>query len=81
MSTTYLKTTFISQKNTIRSNSNIIISIKQSLSEIILVIHDIAGLDLSLEEWKHLCRKAWENDYENLQMNRFAKKGEGGYTI
>ena len=48
-------------KNTIRSNSNIIILFKQTLRDIILLFHDIAGLDMNLEEWKSLCYKAWEN--------------------
>ena len=34
-----------------------------------------------LEERKEPCRKAWENDYEYLQIDRFATKGEGRYTI
>ena len=29
-----------------------------------------------LEEWKQFCREAWENDYESLQIDRFAKTGE-----
>ena len=45
-------------KNTIRNNSNIIIIFKQTLRDIILLFHDIAGLDMNLEEWKQLCRKA-----------------------
>ena len=36
---------------------------------------------MNLEKWKQLRRKAWENDYEYLQLNRFAKIGEGRYTI
>ena len=36
---------------------------------------------MNLEEWKQLCRKAWENDYDYLQIERFAKIGEGRYTI
>ena len=64
-------------KNTIRNNSNIIILFKQTLRDIILLFHDIAGLDMNLEEWKQLCRKAWENDYEYLQIDRFAKIGNG----
>ena len=51
-------------KNTIRNNSNIIILFKQTPRDIILLFHDIAGLDMSLEEWKELCRKAWENEYD-----------------
>ena len=47
----------------------------------ILLFHDITGLDMNLEEWKELCRKAWENDYVYLQIDRFAKVGKGRYTI
>ena len=36
---------------------------------------------MNLEEWKQLCPKAWENDYDYLQIDRFAKIGEGRYTI
>ena len=36
---------------------------------------------MNLENWKEHCRKAWENDYDYLQINRFAKIGEGRYTI
>ena len=68
-------------KNTIRYNSNINILFKQTLRDIILLIHDIAGLDMNLEEWKQLCREAWENDYDSLQMDRFAKIGQGTYTV
>ena len=68
-------------KNTIRNNSNIIILFKQTLRDIILLFQDIAGLDMNLEEWKQLCRKAWENDYDYLQIDRFSKIGEGRYTI
>ena len=68
-------------KNTIRNNSNIIILFKQTLRDIILLFHDIAGLDMNLDEWKELCRKAWENDYDYLQIDRFAKIGIGRYTI
>ena len=71
-------------KNTIRNNSNIIILFKQTLRDIILLFHDIAGLDMNLEEWKELCRKAWENDYDYLQIDRSdrsAEIGNGRYTI
>ena len=36
---------------------------------------------MKLDEWKQLCRKAWENDYDYLQIGRFAKIGNGRYTI
>ena len=64
-------------KNTIRNISKKIVFFKQTLGDIILLFHDIAGLDMKLEEWKQLCRKAWENDYVYLQIDRPAEIGEG----
>ena len=72
---------FILPKNIIRNNSIIISFFEQTLRDIILLFHVIAGLDMNLEECKHLCRKAWENDYGSLQVDRFAKIEEGRYTI
>ena len=36
---------------------------------------------MNLEEWKQLCRKTWENDYDYLEIYRFAKIGDGRFTI
>ena len=36
---------------------------------------------MNLEEWKELCPKAWDNDYDYLQIIRLAKIGKGGYII
>ena len=36
---------------------------------------------MNLEDWKKLRLKAWENDYDFLQIDRFAKIEEGRYTI
>ena len=63
-------------KNPTRNTSNIIILFKQFLRDIILLSDDIAGLDMNLQEWKSLFRKAWENDYDCLQIDIFAKIGE-----
>ena len=68
-------------KNTIRKISNNIVLYKQTVRDITRLFHDIAGLDMNLEEWKVLCRKAWENDYAYLQIDRFSKIGEDRYTI
>ena len=68
-------------KNIIRNNSKIIILFEQTLRDIILLFHDIARLDMNLKEWKSLCCKAWENEYDFLQIDIFAKVGEGRYTI
>ena len=36
---------------------------------------------MNLQDWKRLCRKAWENDFDYLQEHRFEKKLEGRYNI
>ena len=51
------------------------------MRDIILLFHDVGGLDMYLEEWKQLCRKDWENYYYYLQKDRFARIGKSGYTI
>ena len=54
---------------------------KQNLRDIILLLHDKAGLDMNIQEWRELCRKAREKECDYLQIERFAKTGEGRYTI
>ena len=49
-------------KNTIRNNSKVIFLFKQTLRDTILLFHDTAGLDMNLDDWIQLCRKAWENE-------------------
>ena len=48
--TTYLKANFTCSKNTIRNIFIIFILFKQTLRVIILLLLDIAGLDMNLEE-------------------------------
>ena len=36
---------------------------------------------MNLEEWNQLCRKAWENDYEDSKIDRFTKIGDRRSTI
>ena len=68
-------------RKTVPNNSIIIILSKQTLIDIILLFHDIAGLDVKLEEWKELCRNAWGNDYDYLQKDIFAKIREGRFFV
>ena len=51
------------------------------MRDIILFFHDRAALDMILQNCKELRRKACGNDYDYLQIHKFAKKGEGRYTI
>ena len=59
-------------KKSVRNNSNIKVLFKQTPRDIILLFHDMAGLDINLDEWKQLCCKAWENDCDFF-ANRFAR--------
>ena len=36
---------------------------------------------MNLQERKQICRKAWEEGYDYIQIHRFTKNGEGRYTI
>ena len=36
---------------------------------------------MHLDEWKQLCREAWQKDYDSLQIDRFAKIGQDRYTV
>ena len=50
-------------KNSIHNISKVVFLFKQTLREIILLLHDLAGIDMNLVEWKQFCRKAWEIDF------------------
>ena len=36
---------------------------------------------MHLDEWESSCLKAWENDFDCLQRDRFARIAEGRYAI
>ena len=67
-------------KTALRINSDLRILLIQTLKDVLLLFHDIAGLNMNLQEWKQLCRKACANEYDYLQRDRFAKIGAGKYT-
>ena len=54
---------------------------KQTKNGVQHIYDDIAGLDMSYDEWKKLCKMAWEHDFNYLQIDRMKKKSEGRYTI
>ena len=64
---------FDSPKRTSRNNSNIIILFQQTLKDVEHVYRDIAGFDMSYDEFKSLCREAWKEKY-NYLINRLEEK-------
>ena len=61
-------------KRTIRKNSNKIILFNQTLKDIEHIYCDVAGYDMNYDEFKELCRKSWEEDYNYLYIDRSKKK-------
>ena len=61
-------------KRTIRNNSNKIILFNQTLKDIEHIYRDVAGYDMNYDEFKELCRKSWEDDYNYLCFDRSKKR-------
>ena len=68
-------------KRTIRNNSNKIILFNQTLKDIDHIYRDVAGYDMHYDEFKELCRKSWEEDYNYLCIDRSKKRDQGKYCI
>ena len=70
-------------KRTIRNNSNKIILFKQTLKDIehIYIYREVAGYDMSYDEFKELCRKSLEGYYNYLCIDRSKKREERRYCI
>ena len=68
-------------KRTIRNNSNIIILFQQTLKDVEHIYRDIAGFDMSYDEFKSLCKEAWRDKYNCLLINRLEDKNGSKYMI
>ena len=68
-------------KRTIRNNSNKIILFNQTLKDIEHIYRDVAGYDMNYDEFKELCRKSWDEDYNYLCIDRFKMRDQGRYCI
>ena len=68
-------------KRTIRNNSNIIILFQQTLKDVQHIYRDIAGFDMSYDEFKSLCKEAWRDKYNYLLINRLEDKNGSKYMI
>ena len=68
-------------KRTIRNNSNIVLLFQQTLKDVEHIYRDIAGFDMSYDEFKSLCREAWKEKYNYLLINRLEEKNGKKYMI
>ena len=42
---------------------------------------DVAGYDMNYDDFKELCRKSWEEDYNFFSIDRSKKGDQGKYCI
>ena len=75
------KSYFDLPKRTIRNNSNKIFLFSQTLKDIEHIYRDVAGYDMNYDEFKELCRKSWDEDYNYLCIDRSKKRDQGRYCI
>ena len=68
-------------KRTIRKNSNKIILFNQALKDIEHIYRDVAGYAMTYDEFKELCRKSWDEDYNYFCIDRSKKRDQGKYCI
>ena len=68
-------------KRTIGNNSNTIILFQQTLIDVEHIYRDIAGFDMSHDEFKSLCKEAWRDKYNYLIINRLEDKNGSKYMI
>ena len=72
---------FDAPKKTVRNNSNIIILFQKTLKDVEHIHRDISGFDMSYEEFKNLCREAWNEKFNYLLINRLEDKNGSRYRI
>ena len=72
---------FDAPKKTVRNNSNIIILFQQTLKDVEHIHRDISGFDMSYEEFKSLCREAWNEKFNYLLIIRLEDKNGSRYRI
>ena len=68
-------------KRTIRNNSIKIFLFNQTLKDIEHMFRDVAVYDMNYDEFKELCKKSWEEDYNYLCIDRSKKRDQGQYCI
>ena len=68
-------------KRTIGNNSKIIILFQQTLKDVERIYRDIAGFDMSYDEFKTLCREAWKEKYNYLLISRLEDRHDKKYMI
>ena len=68
-------------RQSIRNNSDRLILFKQTLRDVQSMYYDIGAYDMTHDEFKEMCYKAWDEKYNYLCIDMTKNKNEGKYRI
>ena len=68
-------------RQSIRNNSDRLILFKQTLRDVQSMYYDIGAYDMKYDEFKEMCHKAWDEEYNYLCIDMTENKNEGKYRI
>ena len=77
----FLQPIFDLPKRTIENMSNMNVLFKHPLEDVEYFYRDTAGFDISLDESRHLCQKAWEENFKYLYLDGSKYKVEADFCI
>ena len=72
---------FALPRQSIRNNSDRLILFKQTLRDVQSMYYDIGAYDMKYNEFKEMCHKAWNEEYNYLCIDMTKNKNEGKYCI
>ena len=72
---------FALPRQSIRNNSDRLILFKQTLIDVQSMYYDIGAYDMSYDEFKEMCHKAWDERYNYLCIDMTKNKNDGKYRI
>ena len=72
---------FALPRQSIRNNSDRLILFKQTLRDVQSMYYDIGAYDMKYDEFKEMCHKAWDENYNYLCIDVTKNKNEGKYRI
>ena len=68
-------------RQSIRSNSDRLILLKQTLRDVQSMYYDIGAYDMNYDEFKQMCHKAWDENFNYLCIDITKNKNDGKYRI
>ena len=72
---------FALPRQSIRNNSDRLILFRQTLRDVQSMYYDIGAYDMRYNEFKEMCHKAWNEEYNYLCIDMTKNKNEGRYRI